>query len=209
MACTIYTRRGTNGRSSDPAADAAECLAIARRALSLGRRNPMVLAHAGWALVVFGDSLEEGAHYLNESVLLDPNLFLGWSWSGWASLYLGDIEPAIERFQRALRQSPADFHSFIPLCGLAFTYFLSGDLQHAVGWAESAHRQRPDFLWCAVILAASYAMVGRREDAERARRIVLQLRPDFKIPPEEKFGYRLKHHREKLRAGYLSAGLPE
>ena len=49
----------------------------------------------------------ERVAFLARAVALDPNLAVARNWTGWAQIYLGNLDAAIEQFSAAIRLSPA------------------------------------------------------------------------------------------------------
>jgi tetratricopeptide (TPR) repeat protein len=106
LAATLNTRK-VWGWSADPAADASQAVAYAKRALRLGRQDAWVLAQSAVVLFSSSDEVELADSLLDEAIHLDPNGMLGWLWGGWAKTLLGDHQTAIDYHHRALRLSPA------------------------------------------------------------------------------------------------------
>ena len=107
-AASCFSRRKVFGWIVDQEHGAAEAQRLARRAVQLGKGDATVLCHAGIALAVVASELDDGAAYLEQALLINPNLALGWGVSGWAKVWLGEPDQAVERFSNALRLSPID-----------------------------------------------------------------------------------------------------
>ena len=138
---------------------------LARRALELDKDDPQVLALAGATLAFVVGEVEEGAALGARAITLDPNLAAARYWGGWAHLYLGDVDAAIEQFEIALRLSPLDPRFFSVQTGLAYAHFFAGRNEEASTWATRALRQQPNYRTAQFILAACHAMSGRIEEA--------------------------------------------
>ena len=82
-----------------------------------------MLAMAGFALAYVVGEVEEGAALVSRATNLDPNLAIARNWRGWAHLWLGDVDAAIEQLQVALRLSPLDPQIFTVHTGLALLIF--------------------------------------------------------------------------------------
>src|SRR5262245_49905143 len=89
----------------DRAHDVAEARRLARRAVQLGKDDATALGFAGHALAYVVKELDDGAAILDRALLINPNLALGWSASGWTKVWLGEPDRAIERFAHAMRLS--------------------------------------------------------------------------------------------------------
>ncbi|MBD9572222.1 adenylate/guanylate cyclase domain-containing protein [Ensifer sp. ENS08] len=118
--------------------------------------------------------------------------------------YLGLLEDAIRIGELALRLNPSrpDWYFW----NIAAARYLSGQYTEALALLEkmadlgSAYR----------LLAATYAQLGRLEDARRAAAELLKLNPEFSI---ERYGSRAPYRDKALLARYVEglrlAGLPE
>ena len=126
--------------------------------------------------------------------MLNSNLAEAWFYGGWVKNYLGEPEPAIERFARAMRLSPLDPLVTGMRTGTAYAHFFLGRYDEAASWAAMALQDNPDFQPGLRIAAASNAMAGRPEQAHKAVARLRQLNPDATC------------FQSQRRAGPLSAG---
>ena len=80
----------------------------------------------------------------------------------------------------------------------------------AVAWAERAVGSQPNAVYALFMLAASYAMAGRLEDAKQAVARILKIVPDHGISRAAKLIviYRADD-KERFLEGLRRAGLPE
>jgi tetratricopeptide (TPR) repeat protein len=102
-------QRKISGWSADPAADLSQAIAHAKNAIRLARQDAFVIARSAHVLFTSdGDEVELANSLLEEAILLDPNGTSGWLYGGFAKMYLGNHQTAIDYFQRALRLSPLD-----------------------------------------------------------------------------------------------------
>ena len=88
---------------------------------------------------------------------------------------------AIERFARAMRLSPLDPEMSRMQAGTAMALLLAGRFDDASSWAEMAFQELPILLYAAGALAASHALAGRMDQAQRAMRHMRQLDPTLRI----------------------------
>ncbi|MGC2025627.1 adenylate/guanylate cyclase domain-containing protein, partial [Bradyrhizobium sp.] len=107
-AASCYALAKTNGWFSDTPDEIAEVTRLTQRAVELGKDDALALGASGWTLAFVVRDLEEGAALIDRALVLNSNLAEAWHFGGWAKLWLGEPEPAIERFARALRLSPLD-----------------------------------------------------------------------------------------------------
>jgi tetratricopeptide (TPR) repeat protein len=97
MAARCYSQRKAGGWVTDRAREAAEAEGRARRAVELGKGDALALATAGIALAFVVDDFEDGAAFIDEALVLNPNLAWAWLFSGYVRTRLGEPEIAIER----------------------------------------------------------------------------------------------------------------
>jgi TolB-like protein len=207
LAARCYVVRKTLG---DPSRAIAETDRLARRAADLGRDDALALCTAGIALAYVVGDLDDGAAFTDQALMLNPNLAWAWLFSGWIKVWRGEPEVAIERVGRALRLSPQDPHMFSMQSAVSCAHFIAGRYEEALSWAEAAMRGRPNFLLAFCAAAASGAIAGRRDEAEKALARLCQLDPELRI---SNLKYLMPNQRvedfERWVEGLRLAGLPE
>jgi TolB-like protein/class 3 adenylate cyclase len=161
-----------NFGSDNAAANRALAVELARRALNAGSDDPRVLGRAAMVLGRYGDSLEAALALIDRALALNPSYADGWYHSGWLRLFDGDLEKAIEHFEVSLRLNPRDRRGF-HLCGIGTAQFLGRRFDEAVATLRVSLEELPAFTPTYRALAASYALLGRRDEA---RAIVERLR---------------------------------
>jgi tetratricopeptide (TPR) repeat protein len=205
-----YTQRKAFGWTIDAAQEIAETRRLARRAIELDKDDPSVLAMAGHAFAYVVGEVEEGQALVSRAINLDPNLVTARYWRGWALIFLGDVDAAIEQFKAALRLSPLDPRIFVVQNGLAYGHFFAGRNEEASTWAATVIVQQPNFLAGQRIMMACHAMSGRVEEARQACMLALQLDPTQRISRTEDFGpFRRAEDIERLVQAFRIAGMPE
>jgi len=170
---------------------------------------------AGWVVdrarniaeAVVGD-LDDGAAFIDQALALNPNLAWAWLFSAYTRAWLGEPDVAVERVTRAMRLSPQDSQFFNMQTAMSQALFLAGRYAEALSWAEAAVRGHPGYGFASGFVAASAALVGRPEVAEKAvaRLRHLQLRISDLM---EMFPLRQPEHRAKWLEGLRIAGVPE
>jgi adenylate cyclase len=210
MAANCYAQRKGLRWMADQVNDTSEAERLARRAAEVGRNDAVALARAGFALAYIVHDLDGGVALIDRALSLNANLAEVWHFSGWAKIYLGDPEVAIEHFARAMRLSPLDPSIFIMQMGTAFSHFFTGRYDDASLWAEKALRERPDYHPALRIAAASYALAGRLKEAHYA--IARSRRP--KSTPhisnlKNQIPLRRPEDLARYAEGLRKAGLPE
>lgn len=141
---------------------------------------------------------------------LNPNLAWAWLFSGFANLWLGEPEIAIERVARAMRLSPQDFQFFNMQVATAGAHLIAGRYAEALSWAEAAVRAHPTYALSSGIAAASAAHAGRVAEAEKSVARMRSFQPDLRIADlVEVFPVRRPEHRNAWIEGLRKAGLPD
>jgi TolB-like protein/tetratricopeptide (TPR) repeat protein len=211
MASWCYVWRKTQGWVTDDARETAEATRLARRAVELGNDDAVALSAGGYALAHIVGDLDGGAAYIERALVLNPNLAGAWLNSGWVRVWLGETEMAIEHLARAMRLSPLDPILFRMQGATASAHLFACRYDEASLWAEKALRQNPNLRQALRVAAASHALAGRLEKAQKAIARMCQLEPDLHIST-------LKHQLPAFRrpedlARYLEglrmAGVPE
>ena len=168
LAAWCYVRRRLSGWMNDPQKEMPELERLARRAVELADDDPVPLYSGGWALVQISTDAEAGAALLDRALVLNPNMTGAWNVGGWAKIYLGEPDKAIDYFRRAIRLNPLD--PLIPRMhtGVAAAQFLAGQYKEAAASAENALRQHPNDQILLRMAAASHALAGQITDAQKA-----------------------------------------
>lgn len=210
MAAWCYIWRKVNGWTIDRPRENAEGERLARRAVELGRDDAVALTRSGHALAHFTGDFDGGIALLDRALLLNPNLASAWFLGGFLRLWHGETDGAIEHFARAMRQSPLDPELYRMQAGTAMAHLFAGRFDIASSWAEKAFRDLPSFLMVVSVIAASHALAGRADEAQRAMHQLRQLDPTLRI---SNLGDWLPIHRPEDLAifaeGLRKAGLPE
>jgi tetratricopeptide (TPR) repeat protein len=199
-----------NNWMDDRAREFAEGARLTNRAMELGANDAVALTRAGHAHAHFGGDLDRGIVAVDRALVLNPNLSAAWYLSGFQRISLGEHDDAIARFARAMRLSPLDPELFQMQTGTAMAHMFARRFDDACAWAEKASRELPNILRVSAFSAASYALCGRMDDAQRAMQHVRRLDPSLCISNVE--GWVVLRRPEDLATfveGLRSAGLPE
>ncbi|WP_426435527.1 winged helix-turn-helix domain-containing protein [Bradyrhizobium genosp. P] len=205
----IFGQKKGFGWIEDVAKERAEGRRLAERAVQLDQDDPLVLAHAAQVYSYLLEEPETGSAFAERAIALDPNLALARLWAGWAQVYLGNHDAAIEQFSAAIRLSPIDPHLFVPQTGMAFAHFFAGRYEESLLWATSAIQRQPNFPGAQRMRMSSLAMAGRVDEARRARDAVLQADPALRVSSIKTAPFRRHEDVEKLSEGWRRAGVPE
>jgi TolB-like protein len=210
MAAWCYNRRKSSRWVTDPVKETSETERLARRAVELGREDAVALCAAGHALAYVVGDLEQGATFLDRAVALNPNLSIALSLNGWARLWLGELDTAIDLQARAMRVSPRDPQIFLMESATALAHLCAGRYDEASSWARRAFSDQPNYIASLAASAASDAYTGRLEEARKAIGCIRQLDPTLCISNLKTWTpLRRPEHFGRWAEGLRKAGLPE
>ena len=210
LAAWCYVRRRLSGWMKDPQQEMPELERLARRAGELANNDAVALYSGGWALVQIPGYVEEGAAMIDRALTLNPNMTSAWMLRGWASLYLGEPDNAIESFDRAIRLNPLDPLVARMQTGTAAAHFLASRYEQASVRAERALRQHPNDQPLLRVAAASHALTGEIAEAQKIITRIRQLDPESclsRIAGQAPF--RRPEDISRYVDGLRKAGLPE
>jgi adenylate cyclase len=184
---------------------------LARRAVELGKDDAVAVAAGGWALAYVVRDLDLGAALIDRALVLNSNLAEAWSKGGWVKLWLGEPQAAIERFAHAMRLNPLDPWVAGIRDGTAHAYFFLGRYEEAASWAAMALQYNPDHQPALRIGAASNAMAGQLEQAQKAVVRLHQVYPTLRVSDLKNVlgPYRRAEDPARYEEGLRKAGLPE
>ena len=92
----------------------------------------------------------------------------------------------------------------------SYSHFLAGRYQDAYTWAQSAIRDRPNFVITMCAAAASGALSGQFADARAIVKELRSLEPQLRLANlAELFPFQRKDDAERWRDGLRKAGLPD
>lgn len=202
--------RKTSGWMANPAQDVPETERLARQAIEVGKEDAFALCWAGYSLACVVGQLEEGIGLIDRALVLNPNLARAWNLSGWARIWRGEPDIAIEHFKRAIRLSPLDFALHTMQNGIASAHFFAGRYQEALSWVELALRQRPNDHSVLRMSSVVYSTVGRLAEATEAITRLRQIDPALSLANVRRvFGPYRPNDLTRYEDGLRKAGLPE
>ncbi len=210
LATNCYAWRMVNGWMTDPILEVAETKRLAEQAVRLGQNDAQVLCWTGAALALVAGQAKEGAALIDRAFRLNANFMDVWLSSGMVRMVLGEWDTAIDHFARAMRLSPFDPMLFIMQIGTASGHFFTGRYDEAVVWAEKTFRENPKYSGAWLLAAASNALLGRQEEAEKAMERARQLDPTLRVATlKDRLGYVRPNDLARYQEGLRRAGLPE
>jgi TolB-like protein/class 3 adenylate cyclase/Tfp pilus assembly protein PilF len=181
MAAWCHFWRKVNGWMTDRSQEIAEGARLARRAVELGEDDAVALARGGHAFGHFTGELDGGIALVDRALRLNPNLASAWFLGGFLRVWNGKPDSSTEYFERAMRLSPLDPEMYRMQAGMAMAHLLAGRFDTASSLAENAFRHLPGFLMTVGVIAASHALAGHQEKAQRAMDHLRELDPTLRL----------------------------
>jgi adenylate cyclase len=210
MAAWCYARRKGSRWMVDRVKETAEAARLARRVVELRKEDAVALSTGGFALAYVVGELDDGAALLDQALVLNPNLAVAWTFSGWVRIFLGEHEMAVEHFARSMRLSPLDPLMYVAQSGIAVAHFCTGRYDEASSWAEKALLESPNYYPALRVFAASNALAGRLEDAQKAMARLRELDPTVRVSDlRDLITRRRPEDATRYAEGLRKAGLPE
>jgi adenylate cyclase len=177
--------------------------AFGQKALKLDESN--AAAHSLLSSVyTFQNKYDLAIQEAERAIELNPNDSGSFNELGWALLWSGRLEAAIAALEMSLRLDSSSLRNSWWHLGIA--YYLKERYEEALNILVKGQIKRPNFAGYQIALAATYARLGRAEEAARAAAALRRLDPFFEV---DSFGtgFRQPAHREAIAAGLRAAGL--
>jgi TolB-like protein/class 3 adenylate cyclase len=172
-----YTRQNSTNYGGDPGTVGAKALAEARRAVEIDPSDAGAHATLGYVLAMRGDFGPSEAEF-DTALRLNPgDADILAEYSGWASAF-GRVERGAQMADHAIRLNP----NYQVWQGFQFSwaYFSVGRFEDALRIPERLPKEKyQPFAW--VMLAASYAALGREPQAKATVADMLAKNPDLTI----------------------------
>jgi TolB-like protein len=210
MAAWCYTQRKARGWMIEHVLESAEATRLARKAVLLGGDDPVALCMGGYALAFVAREFDDAAAFMDRGLAVNPNLAQAWNLSGWLRVWRGEPDLALDHAARAMRLSPLDPSTFSMQAAVAYAHFLAGRYDMASSCAEKAMRDNPTFLLAIYIFAASNALAGRVEPAQKGMARARECNPDLRTSNLGDLApFRRAEDLALFAKGLREAGLPE
>jgi TolB-like protein/Tfp pilus assembly protein PilF len=210
MAARCYSARKVSGWVDDIARETAEAARLAKKVAQIGRDDAVALYTAGMALAYCVGELDDGAAMIERALTLNPNAAWAWLFSGWAKIWLGEPEQALERIARAAALSPQDPQFFNMRTATAWAHLLAGRYAEAQRWAQLALTEQPDYVNALYALAASNALAGQLAQAKVAMARLQKFDPAARIALLlQRYPFRRPDDLARVSDGLRRAGMPE
>jgi adenylate cyclase len=203
QASASHVQLHVNGWADDPERARREGLDRAQQALRHAAGDPRVLAICAWALGYFGADIVPALALMDHALELNPSFAVGHMWSGWLRLWVGQLDPAIEHFERFIRLSPRESRAN-PHMGIGVAYFFAHRFEEARTMLLRSLHERPNWVPTSRFIASCCAHMGRLDEARDAFKRVRNL---TSAPMPSAAHWRNPEHRELFLSGLrLAAG---
>ncbi|MDJ0956688.1 MAG: adenylate/guanylate cyclase domain-containing protein [Arenicellales bacterium] len=185
-----------------------EALDAAQHAVSLDPEDANGLAVLG-SILLWARQFEDAREYLERAVRLNPNLANAYGLMAvWYGL-CGDYEKSCEAADKALEISPLDSSKPLWLGGRGIAAYIHGDYELVIETAQRLLRDHPGFASALRQLAASFAMLGRDDEAKAAVQKLLERMPGLTVSKVRHIvPIRDPDAHERWLEGFRKAGLP-
>jgi adenylate cyclase len=141
--------------------------------------------HSQWALGLvlgfFQNRIAEAEAAFSRAIEINPNFSLGYGSLGSTLAYAGRAAESIEKTQYAIRLNPRDPSIFFRYSSLAISYFNLSDFEQARKWAQLSVERNSEWWVAHAILAASLLMLGLKQEAVEAGKVLFQISPALSL----------------------------
>ncbi|SDJ53739.1 MULTISPECIES: adenylate/guanylate cyclase domain-containing protein [Bradyrhizobium] len=210
MAAWCYMQRKARGWMIEDVQESAEATRLARKAVHLGGDDPVALCMGGYSLAFVAHEFNDAVAFMDRGLTVNPNLAQAWNLSAWLRVWRGEPDVALDHVAHAMRLSPLDPSIFSMHGAMAYAHFLAGRYDMASSCAEKATRDNPTFVLAMCISAASNALAGRLEPAQKAMVRVLERSPDLRASNLiNSTPFRRAEDLATFAKGLRNAGLPD
>ena len=210
MAARCYARRKGSRWMTDRVAETSESARLARRVVELGKDDAGALSESGFVLAYVVGDLDYGTALIDRALLLNTNLAVAWTFSGWVRVYSGECGAACEHFARSMRLSPLDPFMYVAQNGIALAHFCAGRYDEASSLAEKVLREDPYYYPALRILATSSALAGQLENARKAMARLREIDPKLRVSDlSDLTPLRRPKDAARYAEGLRKAGLPD
>jgi TolB-like protein/class 3 adenylate cyclase/tetratricopeptide (TPR) repeat protein len=147
----------------------AEALSMAEQAVQSAGDDEVALTNVCYVVGFLGDDYERAAQLADRALTLNPNLSHAWNARGIMRVVLGEHEPALGDFAKAIRLNPVD-NVAVPLSlfGLAAACLLLARYEDSESWSRKLIALVPNDIRGWYILVGSTSLAGKADDASDA-----------------------------------------
>jgi adenylate cyclase len=195
-------------QTETPARSASELMRAARRAVEADSNNAMAHHVLSLAYATARKPIEMIAAS-ERAIELDPSLAIALSWLANSLSFLGRLDEALASGERTIRLSPRDPMNWLYFHDLATVHFNARRYEDAVEWERRSIQGWPRLAAGRALLAASYAHLGRMDEARKEVEEVLRLQAEYSLAHVRETRVAGPAYLEHYLDGLRKAGLPE
>jgi adenylate cyclase len=187
------------GNLPDPYKDA--MLEHVHHVLELQPEDATTLAHAAISLALSTSDYPSALAIIERAISINPSSAHAYGHGSVINTWAGNYDKSIEYSERAIRLSPFDPLSVMPLAGQAGARMMKGEYEEAINCARRALQVYPTHTPSFLITIVSLMRLGMTNDAQTTSLRFMALSPTYRIRPHVPV---FKHFVTELKA----AGLP-
>ncbi len=173
-------RRPCNASILTPKMISTAAIFARRKAVHHGADDPVALCMGAYVLAFVAHEYDDAVAFADRGLAVNPNWAQAWYLSAWVRVWIGEPDLALDHAACAMRLSPLDPYRSSIQGAMAYAHFLAGRYDMASSCAEKAMRDDPDFLLPIYLFAASNALAGRLEPAEKGMARARERNPDLR-----------------------------
>jgi adenylate cyclase len=173
----------------------------ARAVQALQCDDASTLAHAAIALALATRDYESALTMIERALLANPSSAHAAGHGSVINTWAGHYERSVELSDQALRLSPFDPLSVMPLAGQAGARMMMGEYSKALGFARRALQVYPTHTPAYLLSIISLLRMHQPEEARQVARQFLTVAPNYRIAPKAPIF-------ERFVDDLLEAGLP-
>lgn len=190
----------------DKSAAFAAAMRHGQQALTEAPLDALVLTFVASAEVASGEHIA-ARHHLETALDLDPSLAWAWAMLGALETYWGNLQNAIENYERALRLSPHDPMRFSYYFGIGAAKYGTGNYVEALPMLEQGYIEAPGSTWAPRLIMATAAELGHETRMKEMAKVVRALTPNSNAEQlMDSAPIRDPGYRELLTSSFRKAG---
>lgn len=190
--------------------DAGVAVALARRAIVADRDDALVLAFAGFVLVMIARDYDQGLQAVNRARELNPNIAFVSFVVGASLVVTGEPEEGLVCVEDAIRVSPGDPGAFFFYTTAAMAHLMCSRPTEACDMATKSARMYADWDTTYRVLASALVQLDRMEEARSSIAKLLDLYPTVTVSRlRSLWPIRNPETLNMILDGLRIAGLPE
>ncbi|CUH45865.1 adenylate/guanylate cyclase domain-containing protein [Ruegeria atlantica] len=161
--------------------DRIKSLELARGALEQDTDDSEVLAYSGYTIGFLDRKPAYGLDLVEQAIDKSPSFAWAWASSSLLYSYIAAADQALERARVALRVSPRDPFAFRTYIAVSLANIVKGDYEALLRSGDKGISLNPRAINFHYHRAIALAQLGRMNEAENARNLVLEIDPGFRI----------------------------